>query len=220
MNKLIALAITQNDPELEIMIHNELVELKKRKVRKILEQEYQLENIDTFSTSLKKIEDNNKLKLSMKMAKEHNNGYLWVTINPKDDVALSDFRKKVDKISTKTCFADVLYAYEQRGSSTTSLGKGFHAHILVKRNLKYKPIKLIQNIKNSCKKIVGNINADYCLNFQVVGEDYAKDKKEYILGIKTGEDEHGVKKSAKQQYDSIWRDKEQIKKFYGNKNIV
>jgi hypothetical protein len=220
MNKLIALAIQQDEPELELMIHSELLELKKRKVRKILEQEYLLENIDTFSTKLKEIEDNNKMKLKEQTAKEHNNGYLWVTINPKEDVTLADFCKRVAKISTKTCFADVLYVLEQRAAQMTSLGKGFHAHMLVKRNLKYKPIKLIQNIKNSCKKIVGNINADYCLNFQVVGEDYARDKKEYILGIKTGKDEHGNKKSAKQQLDPIWREKENLKKYYGNKNIV
>ena len=215
MNKLIALAINENDAELELMIHNELLELKKRKVRKILEQEYILENIDTFSTKLKKIEDSNKEKLKLKMAKEHNNGYMWVTINPKPDVGLADFCKFLAKISTKTCFADVLYTLEQRGSSKSSLGKGFHAHLLIKRNLKYKPFKLKQNIKYSCKKIVGNINNDSQLNIQVVGEDYAKDKKDYILGIK-----HGDGKQAKQQYDPIWRSENGIQNFYGNKNII
>lgn len=215
MNKLIALAITQNEPELELMIHNELLELKKRKVRKILEQEQELENIDTFSTKLKKIEEKNKLKLKEKNAKKNNNQYMWLTINPKPDLSLADFRKVVDKISTKTCFADVLYTYEQRGSSTSSLGKGFHAHMLVKRNLKYKPIKLKQNIKYSCKRVVGNVNNDSQLNIQIVGEDYAKDKKEYILGVKNGDG-----KQAKQQLDPIWREKEKIERYYGNKNIV
>lgn len=215
MNKLIALAINENDAELELMIHNELLELKKRKVRKILDQEYQLENIDLFSTKLKKIEENNKMKLKELHAKNNNNGYMWVTINPKPDVTFANFKKKVDKISTKTCFADVLYVFEQRGSTKDGLGKGFHAHMLIKRNVKYKPIKLKQNIKNSCKNIVGNINNDCQLNIQIVGEDYAKDKQEYILGIKTGEG-----KSAKQQYDKIWRHENQLEKFYGNKNIV
>lgn len=220
MNRLIALAIT-TEPDLELMIHNELTELKKRKVRKILEQEYLLDNIDKFSTSLKKIEELNRDKLKVKLAKKNNNGYMFVTINPKEGYSLANFKKKVEKISKKTCFADVLYVYEQRGLlQDKSLGKGFHAHMLIKRNLNYKPIKLIQNIKNSCKKVVGNINADYCLNFQVVGEDYALDKKEYILGKKTGEDEHGTKKCDKQEADIFWRDINKLESYYGNKNIV
>ena len=217
MNKLIALAITQNEPELELMIHSELLELKKRKVRKILEQEYQLENIDKFSTSLKEIEEKNKIKLKELHAKNHNNGYMFVTINPKPDVTLANFRKAVDKISTKTCFADVLYTYEQRSSSTakSKIGQGLHTHMLIKRNVKYKPIKLKQNIKNSCKKLVGNVNNESQLNIQIVGEEFARDKKEYILGEKTG---HG--KSCKQQVDKIWRQENSMESYYGNKNIV
>jgi hypothetical protein len=119
------------------------------------------------------------------------------------------------KISTKTCFEKVMYVLEQRGAKISEMGKGIHCHMLVKRNLKYKPIKLIQNVKNSCKKIVGNIHNENQLNFRTVGEEYAKDKQDYITGVKTGDN-----KDKKQLIDKVFRKKEKIENFYGEKIFV
>lgn len=219
-SRILGLALAEGENEMVLDIELELRELKKRKIRKILELEYELGSIDPVLAGLKKLETNLKQKLKVQTAEKHNNNYMWITINPKPSVALGEFRKVITRILTKTCFADVLACYEQRAVSKEDLGKGFHVHILVKRNLNYKPIKLKQNIKNSCKKIVGNINADYSINLQTIGTEFAKDKKQYILGEKYGKDDEGNLKKDKQSMDDIWRKQEGINAYYGNKNIV
>lgn len=153
---------------------------------------------------------NQKAELKAKLAKDHNNGYMFITINPKPSVSLNDFIKLLKKISSKTCFDKCLYVLEQRGDSAEHMGEGFHAHMLVKRNLNYKPTKLKTNVKNSCKKIVGNIHNEHQLNIQTIGEEFAKDKQNYIICDKTGDG-----KDKKQIIDKKWREQQKIDKYLG-----
>lgn len=206
-------------------------DLMKRKFRKILSQEYELERSGPFLKNLKQIETQNYLKIRENLAIKHNNTYLWITINPKDSVSLADFLKFMHKVANKSCFTDYLYVLEQRGTIGTeadlasgtfkSPGKGMHAHLLVKRNLNYKPCKCITNVKNSCKRIVGNINHKNQVYIVKIGNDFAKDKTEYILGKnKTGVGNDGVAKSCKQDADVFWRLTHKIPDYFGNPNII
>ena len=47
------------------------------------------------------------------------------------------------------------------------------------------------------------------LNIQVIGDDFASDKREYMTGAKTGDG-----KDQKQIIDQHWRQAEQIKNIY------
>lgn len=186
------------------------------KIRKIVGQEYELEKLGAVMKNVKIYEENNKKLLKEKLAEKNCNQYIWITINPKPEIKLEDFQKIIKKICLKTCFTEHLAVLEQRGDTLETLGTGFHAHILFKRNLNYKPTKCITNLKNSLKKVVGNINNQNQFNYKIIGTDFAKDKKKYIIGQnKTGEN-----KDVKQEHDLIWRKKENIEEYLGNLNIV
>lgn len=186
------------------------------KIRKIIGQEYELEKLGIVMKNVKLYEENNKKELKDQLAEKHCNKYIWITINPKPEIKLNQFIKLIKKITLKTCFTDYLAVLEQRGDTLATLGKGFHAHILFKRNLNYKPSKCIINLKNSLKKVVGNVNNQAQFNYKTIGTDFAKDKKKYIIGQnKTGEN-----KDKKQEHDLIWRKKNYIGDYLGNLNIV
>lgn len=190
-------------------LDKEKEELLKRKIKKILEQGYQLEQMGNEFKQLKSLEHKNKLELQERMAKKNNNGYIWVTINPKADVPLSKFIQKVQKISNYSCFRDTTYVFEQRGTiEEGTTGKGFHAHILAKRNLNVKPSKCHEKVRRGCKTLVNDINNNIWINIVTIGDDYALDKQKYILGAKT------VEKQAKQKADVVWRKKNKLKTFY------
>jgi len=187
----------------------EVAELRKRKIRHCLELQYQLETLGDFYKDIKRCEEGLKAELKVKTAKAHNNLYCWITINPKPTVPFSKFFEKVQKMVKRSIFTDALYVYEQRGVDMETLGQGFHTHILAKRNLNYKPSKVAKNVRNSCKQLVGNINSNNQVNIQFIGEEYAADKTEYILGAKTGDG-----KDIKQQMDIIWRKKNNLNVYY------
>lgn len=193
-------------------------ELIRRKFRKILSQEYELERMGDFAKELLILETQNVLLLKEKRAIKKNNTHLFITINCwTDKVSLGTFLDKCHKISQKTCFKNVLYAFEQRGTTEGGdVGKGYHCHLLVERNLNYKICKCMDNVKNSCKSLVKNVKSSNLLNFQVIGHEFAKDKKNYIIG----QNKTGDNKDLKQLADIEWRKSNDIKSFYGDENII
>jgi len=215
MFKLIATEFDMEKPEkfykLNQMYSTAVKDITEKMMRQAIMNEVKLGKGEQFLVKINNYIEEQKVELKKQTATKHNNGYLFITINPKPEVELKDFLKLLKKISCKTCFDECVYVLEQRGSDESSIGKGFHAHMLVRRNLSYKPIKLKQNVKNSCKKIVGNIHNENQLNLQTIGEDFAKDKQNYIIGNKTGDG-----KDIKQDYDKVWRKKEGIAKYLGN----
>ncbi len=223
MSKLLKTILTEADisdvnefNELAKTIKAAKAEFMKKRFQMIMKQEYELEQLGKVAKAMYNYEINNKKLLKEKLSKKKCNGYVWITINPKPDVTLQAFKKLIKKIVLKTCFTDYLAVLEQRGTIEEKLGSGFHAHILFKRNLNYKPAKCITNLKNSCKNYVGNINNQHQFNYKVIGEDFAKDKKIYILG----QNKTGDGKQPKQAADRIWRQKENIDEYLGNKNII
>lgn len=195
--------------ELMLMYKKQRNDLISRKMKLILEQQFTLGKLGDYENQLNKIIKNNVVLIKERQADEHNNRYLFITINPKPDIKFPDFRKKVEKLVGRKMFKHAIYAYEQRGAQESEMGKGFHVHILVERNLNYKPFNLKKNTKNTMQKIVGNVNNPALLNMQVVGEDYRKDKIQYFTGIKTGEG-----KDAKQTIDIVWRKKLGLEDVY------
>jgi len=196
------------------LYRKEMDELTKRKIKQILEQQFTLGTLGNFNLSLKEIIETNKEKIKEQTAKEHNNGWLFITVSPKPTIKFRDFERKITKLVNRKMFTNVEYAYEQRSSDPTKF-HGYHVHILAKRNLLYKPFNCKKNIKNTCKDLVGNLHSNQQLNIQVIGEDFASDKREYFTGVKTGEG-----KEQKQVVDKIWRDSLDIKPVYFISNIA
>ncbi len=182
---------------------------KKKKFESIIKMEYYAGLLGQKMIEVKEYEKELKGKLKELAAKDHNNGYCFITINPNKDVDLNTFREKIDKFVKRNMFQSYRYVLEQRGATTDEAGKGFHAHILLKRNLDYKPSKIVVNTKNSFKGIT-NVDNPAILNIQTIGEDFAKDKDEYMNGVKTGEG-----KDEKQAIDIVWRKDNNIESVYG-----
>lgn len=192
-------------------------EFYKRKYLHILKMEYQLgQNLPDRFKVLKEREHTLRKQLQKKIARDNNNGYLWVTINPCiKKTTLEKFVKKVDVIAKRKCFIDYIYVFEQRATKIINIGNGYHAHLLLKRNLKYKPCKCRENLQSSCKKLMPNPKNPQTLDIQIIGEEFARDKLDYILGIKTGEKSDGQKKSIAQKLDKKWRKQEKLAEYYG-----
>lgn len=182
-------------------------------IRRIMKAEYETESLGEKYIELKNYEKELAAKKQELISKEHNNGFVFITINPKPDVSLADFKKAVEKAVERNIFTASRYVYEQRGSTVNEQGKGFHCHMLCKRNLNYKPSKVSANLKNTFKKIT-NVDNTSLLNIQHIGEDFAKDKDEYITSVKTGEG-----KDLKQEVDVVWRQAEGLESVYGEISI-
>lgn len=187
-----------------------LHQFTKKKIESIIKLEYDAEILGQKMKDIKEYEKEVKMTLKENIAKEHNNGYCFITINPSPEVTLTQLQEKVEKFVKRNMFEKYRYVYEQRGSTEENMGQGFHAHILLKRNLNYKPSKISVNTKNTFKGIT-QVDNPQILNIQHIGEDFAKDKDEYIDGVKTGEG-----KDKKQQIDKIFRKKNNLESVYGD----
>lgn len=193
------------------MYTEELEQLKRRKIKKILEQEFQKDNLGELCKSMNDIIKSNTLELKKATAKKNHNQYVFITVNPKPGITFQQFRIAIIKLAKRAIFDSAVYCFEQRGAENNekALGDGFHCHMLCVRNLKYKPSKIHLNVKNSCKKLVGNVNNQQILKIQICGADFAVDKLAYIKGEKTGDG-----KLEKCNWDKVWREQEEIDDIY------
>jgi len=182
----------------------------KKKLESIIKMEYDADLLGAKMIEIKEYEKSVKVKLKEKTAKEHNNAFVFITINPNEATTLTQLQEKVEKFVNRNMFSAYRYVYEQRGSTEKDMGHGFHAHILLKRNLDYKPSKISLNTKNTFKGIT-NVDNPQILNIQHIGHDFAKDKDEYMTGVKTGEG-----KDKKQEIDKIFRKKNNLESVYGD----
>lgn len=187
---------------------------KKNLIKKLLNKEYLAQQLGDNYKKMLEYENSLNTIIRENVAKEHNNLYCFITINPRDNVKLEDFRAKVEKLVTRNMFKEYIYVFEQRGSESKEAGKGFHSHILLRRNISYKPSKIKENTKNTFKQVC-EVNNPSILNIQFIGESFAKDKQDYITDCKTGEG-----KDLKQEIDIVWRKQFNIEPFYGNKIFV
>lgn len=194
-----------------------LDKFKQTKLMKIINMEYMLGKLGSQMNAMKDYEKELAMEMKEETAKENNNSHVWITVSPKPTVSFSDFRKTVEKLAARKIFTKHCYTYEQRGMTLSDVGAGFHVHMLAARNLNYKPNKVITHIKNSIKNIC---DIERCCRIQIIGEDFAKDKMEYMLGDKTGgEDCSEENKRLKQRMDKVFRDMEKLPKYFGEKII-
>lgn len=191
------------DTDLYKMFSSAKNDFKKKKIMKVLNMEYELDRIKSM-TNLRSYEL--ELKSEMKAAVVPSR-CMFITINPKPDVALATFLTVLHKYAARSMFSRTLYCVEQRGTiESNDLGKGFHAHILCCRANGYPPNKVKKNTYNSFKHLVGSeASIDYGGRYCVVAN-----RQSYIIGSKKD-----TKKHPKQEGDVVWREKHSIEPYYG-----
>lgn len=143
--------------------------------------------------------------------------YMFITINPIEDVSLKDLLKTVDKYVNRTLINEYIYVVEQRGTNQEELGKGIHIHLLVKTSYK-KPSDFKRDTISTFKKIVDCYNTPNWyrkLNLKPCDtEDDVKRRKEYMLGTKKDE-----LKQVKQNMDKVFREKYNLRPYYCSINF-
>lgn len=196
-----------------MLFQDSLDDWKKNKMKQLFSKSYNARRMGDQWSEIKDYEDELEQTVREATARKHNNLYLWLTVSPKASIEWKDFKDVIERFVKRTMFNDHLYVYEQRGKEETSIGDGFHCHLLLKRNLDYKPSKVIQNSKNTFKNIT-NVKKFEIFNYHWLDEQFKKDKVEYITGLKTGED-----KDVKQEMDILFRKYNDIDLYYGNLEI-
>ncbi|WP_445772308.1 hypothetical protein, partial [Rheinheimera sp.] len=101
-----------------------------------------------------------------------------------------------------------LYVLEQRGENEIEIGKGFHTHILIKLNGHKKKSHIDRELKNQWKNILDTENY-HIFNIKYIDNEEQLRKQKYILGTKSEQSKH-----LKQEYDIIWRERNNLKKYY------
>jgi len=169
-----------------------------------------------YTENFKKVLKNKMISKNEKATKYED--WCFLTINPYPHIKLENFTKKLTQFLKTKMFADHIAVLEQREVKTEALGKGFHAHILFKRitplNEGRPPTQIRRNMKQSWKNYCDTTNSDI-LNIQFIGDDFAYDKYEYIMGTKTAPG-----KKEKQDGDKLWRKQNNLPEYLGNKNIM
>lgn len=193
--------ISENEIKITKLAFDEFL---KQKIKTNLNIQFELDLVSPYCTLLRQQRE----ELRERQASKMGTLWLWLTISPKKDIDFELFKNKIEIFANRKMFDDYLYVYEQRGKTEETAGEGFHAHLLLKRNMKYKQNKIISNSKNTFKKITDVENHDI-FNFHWCPEEYLNDKREYILGTKTG-----CEKDTKQLIDVIFREKKNLNIYY------
>jgi len=173
--------------------NNIMADFKKRTILRIMKKRY---DSGLYLSDLKKIEDAVPRPIKESVLRD----WIWLTVNPKPDIQLPNFVEVLAKLVKRKLFCDYYYVIEQRGTvEDDNLGKGFHAHLLLKRSpdKEYKATK--RQVQNSFKNFC-DTKREAVFYWKECREDFLDDKMEYINSIKTGEG-----KDLKQKGDIIWR---------------
>lgn len=134
--------------------------------------------------------------------------HVFLTINPPPTLELNDFLNLIAKTLSKKWIESHLYVIEQRGENMDELGKGMHAHLLMKLTKHKKRSEIDREVKNTWKHILDSDNY-HILNIKCIDDDEQKRKQSYILGTKSEEAKH-----LKQKMDIEYRKFFKLQKYY------
>ena len=148
-----------------------------------------------------------KLYNENKKLKKELSDFYFITINPKSDVELQEFKSMILGV-WNWCWIEKMYVVlEQRGATDEERGYLPHAHILIEQcNNEWGKIQ--SQFKDKFKKICGP-PYENTINVKSKQREWLDDKLEYILGKKTDGN-----KPEKQHQDKIWREENNIKEYY------
>lgn len=137
--------------------------------------------------------------------------WILLTVNLDEKRAsLQDLVKCVSKLVSKKWISESHYVFEQRGQDATELGRGAHAHILMKRiESKTKWSQIQRECRSSASKVCDASNPSI-LNFRkLFSPDDVKNTWNYLNGTKKDEDKH-----AAVSLNSTWRQQEGLQDRY------
>lgn len=134
----------------------------------------------------------------------------FITIRPDDtQCKFEEFYERVTSIVSRKCFLDYTLSYEQKGTDPSSLGKGFHCHIVAKMKQRSKG-EVLRDIQSSLKDWIENHKiASNCIDVVLAKRPQELINK-YLINYES-EDEH---KEATKTWDELWRTEMGLKPIY------
>ena len=149
------------------------------------------------------------------IGKNDNCEYFWITVSVKPNVTLKELEVKMEKYLRRTFIKSYCYVYEQRASreNKKELGEGLHTHILIERDMSanISPFDIEKRTRTAFKQVCDSDNRSI-LHFKKCPKEFVNDKINYMLN-KDLDDEH-QDKLLKQEYDEIFRQRNNIKNYY------
>lgn len=217
MNNVLSLVNTENMDEVQMVVDIR-DQLKRDLIKEAMKIQVELGELGEDFQKLLAFRNEAKKRLDESKVHTAKNRWFWITINPEPKCNRANFLKCTANLAKRSFVKNAMYVIEQRGESEDDMGKGFHCHMLVERDMSNKhdtPSKIIERIRNTVKNILKlHKNNPY---IQIVDAEYAKDKIRYMQGDK---DLHKEEKDLKLVYDKLWRDRENIEHIYGNIEIT
>lgn len=110
--------------------------------------------------------------------------WMFVTVNPRNDVTLEDFQIKIDKLLKKKWIDNYIYCIEQR-SVEPNVYSGIHTHMLIHNSVNKKFSEFKREFVSTVNSICDAQNPSI-LNFRSVKDD--SDLKKMISYIKGSKD--------------------------------
>ena len=132
--------------------------------------------------------------------------YILLTINPRPDIKLLDFMKKVEKFVKRKMISHYMYCYEVRNEEG-----GIHCHMLVR--YVSKPYDFKRGAKSTFKDIC-EVNNPQILNFRYITDEQLPDKIKYISGDKADKKQDSV------QATKTFRNKHNLQDLYHSTPIL
>lgn len=150
--------------------------------------------------------------------------YLYITIRPKETTIqkLHEMMKKLSEY--KWAKNKMEWVYEQEGHTEATMGTGAHIHLLFnnnkgywssndngKRGTRINKTGMIKKLKEVCEMYNIDCKEPHVME---IPEKYLKDKRDYMYGLKTGENNAGISKLDCVKIDKLWRKKEKFENYY------
>ena len=156
-----------------------------------------------------------QLYLEKLRAKTSNAYYAMLSIRPKEDQKFEDFEPFINRVVKKCWLKDnCFWVYEQKGETEADMGKGLHCHILFQlHGIKHgKKQKSKMQCLNEILDMIKNVEwiEPQGIHIQVYKKEDGDKVHNYLLGEKSPEE-----KQKSQKIDVIYREKNNIKKYYG-----
>lgn len=131
---------------------------------------------------------------------EDQSGY-FITIRPDDaKTTFIAFKEKVESFVKRKCFKKVTYSFEQKGTSTEDIGRGYHVHIVTSTSLSSKKECLRATLSSWNEWIEKDWLASNCIEV-VHTKNMESLIKGYLINYESADDH----KAATRVFDEEWR---------------
>lgn len=134
----------------------------------------------------------------------------FITIRPDDTKCkFEEFYERVTSILSRKCFLDYTLSYEQKGTDPSSLGTGFHCHIVASMKQRSKG-EVLRDLQSSLKDWIENHKiASNCIDVVLAKRPQELIEK-YLINY---ESDDGHKETTK-TWDELWRNEMGLKPIY------